>query len=488
MRRDRQEKKVIRLLAVVLLLTVLTAGCAQKETMSANDGGAGSTDRADIVLPEEVPLEQIQEGGTQEGNLPADDGQKVDEPPQTEGGEADASGTEPAQNAPLPSQNTPLPSQNTDRTLLPVYRTRHIYGGILSMLAAAYELPDMEIDKQSLYDGIYAMSDNWFAVMDVDGDGREELIISYSTSSMAGMFEIVYGYDPDTMELTRELLEFVDTTFYDNGVVIAMASHNHSLNMSFWPYQVYQYNPQTDHYDFVAEVSSWNKMDGGPITGEAFPEEIDQDGDGIIYEIHTDLNDTEAVIRYDAQEFNEWTNQYMNGAEAIQIDFQHIAEDNFRKYATDHLSLLHDIAEKNTAVSQTDIGWYYIRQGSLDDAEQYLSDHYGVEWETNPGLEYVEEHQGSIGGNVVFWLVHMDGGILSYGDSRVEDITVFGIYPGMDADEAVMTLTSYGFFPYDGLENYMITGDGVGNAAISYNISDGVITGISVSAYCSYVG
>lgn len=60
------------------------------------------------------------------------------------------------------------------------------------MLAAAYELPDMEIDKQSLYDGIYAMSDNWFAVMDVDGDGREELIISYSTSSMAGMFEIVY--------------------------------------------------------------------------------------------------------------------------------------------------------------------------------------------------------------------------------------------------------------------------------------------------------
>ncbi len=79
-----------------------------------------------------------------------------------------------------------------DRTLLPVYSTRHIYGGILSMLAAAYELPDMEIDKQSLYDGIYAMSDNWFAVMDVDGDGREELIISYSTSSMAGMFEIVY--------------------------------------------------------------------------------------------------------------------------------------------------------------------------------------------------------------------------------------------------------------------------------------------------------
>ena len=47
---------------------------------------------------------------------------------------------------------------------------------------------------------------------------------------------------------------------------------------------------------------------------------------------------------------------------------------------------------------------------------------------------------------------------------------------------------SYGFYPQENLENYMITGDGLGNAAVSYKIEDGIITEISISAYCSYTG
>lgn len=77
---------------------------------------------------------------------------------------------------------------------------------------------------------------------------------------------------------------------------------------------------------------------------------------------------------------------------------------------------------------------------------------------------------------------------MGYRGQQVDDVTVFGIYPGMDENTAVTTLMSYGFYPKENLENYMITGDGLGNAAVSYKIEDGIITEISVSAYCSYTG
>lgn len=468
-------KRQVRMLMVVLMTAAMAAGCGQRETPRENDGGAVTTGREDIVLPEEMPPEH-----SQEGNTPEESGQPSDGSEQTEGSPVNPPENDPAGN--LPSQ-----TEKADRSLLPVYRTRQVYGGILSMLAAAYELPDMEIEKQDLYDGIYSMSDNRFAVTDIDGDGREELIISYSTASMAGMFEIVYDYNPDTMELKRELLDYTNIAYYDNGTAVVQASHNHTMSMDFWPYTMYQYNPQTDQYDFLADVRAWDKTYGSTsYDGTAFPEELDQDKDGVIYEINTDPAWEAEPERYDGEAFNEWVSQHIGGASKIQMDYRNIAFDQFENFSKDHLALLHSIAEEDTAVSQTDIGWLYIRQGSLDNAEKYLSDHYAVEWRVNP--EFEEEHTGSAGGNEVFSLIFMDGGIFSYSGSRVEDVTIFGIYPGMDADMAVTTLMSYGFYPKDNLENYMITGDGIGNAAVSYEIANGVITSISVRAYCSYAG
>ena len=46
--------------------------------------------------------------------------------------------------------------------------------------------------------------DNRFAVTDIDNDGREELLISYSTASMAGMFLAVYDYNPSTNQLKQQ--------------------------------------------------------------------------------------------------------------------------------------------------------------------------------------------------------------------------------------------------------------------------------------------
>ena len=473
------KKRVSAAVMVVLLMSVLTAGCGNRKNIQQDE------DTGEQSLTTEESAGTGQSVNSQEGTASIGQETGGSAPVQTESGQDNAAAGDTT--ATDTAGNMPVQTEKADHALLPVYRTRHEYGGILSRLTAAYELPDMELDTQDLFEGTYSVSDNKFAVVDVDGDSIEELIITYTTASMAGMFGIVYDYNPDTMKLTSELVEFPDMIFYDNGIVKAMGSHNHTLSMDFWPYTLYQYNSQTDKYDFLAAVSAWDRSYGETLyDGTAFPEETDQDGDGIVYEIQKDPAGAAEAVRYDEADFNGWTSQYMSGAQEIQINFKPVALENYQNFAIDHLTLLRSVAQENAPVSQTDIGWLYIQKSSLQEAENYLTGHYAVQWKENE--EFEEEHIGSHEGKETFHLVYLNSGILTYSGGRVEDVTVFGIYPGMDENTAVTTLMSYGFYPQGNIENYMITGDGFGNAAVSYKISGGKVMEISVSAYCSYAG
>lgn len=473
------KKRMATMAMFVMLTVVLAAGCGNRENIQQDEN------RGEQSLTAETGTGSGQPEKPQEGAAPAGQETGGSVPAQTESGQGNAAVEDTTVKD--TAESMPVQTGVADHALLPVYRIRHEYGGILSRLTAAYELPDMELDTQGLFDGTYSVSDNRFAVVDVDGDSREELIISYATASMAGMFEIVYDYNPDTMKLTSELMEFPDMTFYTNRTVKVMGSHNHTLSMDFWPYTLYQYNPQTDKYDFLAAVSAWDRTYGETsYEGTAFPEETDLDGDGIVYEIRQDPAGAAEAVRYDEADFNAWISQYMNGAQEMQIDYKPVALENYRNFTADHLALLRSVAQEKAPVSQADVGWLYIQKSSLQEAEDYLSRHYGVQWKENK--EFEEEHIGSYQGKEIFSLVYLNSGILTYSGGRVEDVTVFGIYPGMDENAAVATLMSYGFYPQGNIANYMITGDGFGNAAVSYKTSGGTITEVSVSGYCSYAG
>lgn len=177
------------------------------------------------------------------------------------------------------------------------------------------------------------ISDNMFAVYDIDADGREELIVFYTTTYTAGMVEIIYDYDSGTGDVREEFLAYPMRTYYDNGIVEVEASHNQGLasdggaDGNFWPYSLYRYDPETDAYVSLASVDAWSRgfreedYDGNP-----FPQEVDADGDGVVYYVATEGNEPEAPM--DGAEYDQWRDSCLKGAEPIQVPYVNLTTDN----------------------------------------------------------------------------------------------------------------------------------------------------------------
>lgn len=172
------------------------------------------------------------------------------------------------------------------------------------------------------------MSENKFAVYDVDNDGKEELIILYSATITAGMSGYVFAYDDETGALQTELNEFPSLTFYNNGTAKALWSHNQGRAGDFWPYSLYQYNPDSDSYVMLGMVDAWDRNFPGTDTqNNPFPSDIDKSGTGFVYYIMEDgqYDDTHPV---DASEYNEWVNVYIGDASEIPIQYMDLTEEN----------------------------------------------------------------------------------------------------------------------------------------------------------------
>lgn len=165
-----------------------------------------------------------------------------------------------------------------------------------------------------------------YAIADVDLDGIDELLLACKGGDMpmAGMVEYVYGYDPDDNNVYIEIEEFPHIRFYDNGYAQADFSHNQGLGESLWPYTIYKYDQKSDCYYKDIMIDSWEKayMDHD-YQGNPFPDELDPDGDGVIYYINSQiLNKKECEELYDS---------YFKNASEIKIEYNDINEENINK-------------------------------------------------------------------------------------------------------------------------------------------------------------
>lgn len=175
------------------------------------------------------------------------------------------------------------------------------------------------------------MENNVFAICDVDGDGTDELIYRNNDSTMAGMVCTVFGYtDTAGGVLFTEVSGFCGMTFYDNGALTIDASHNQGLagNADFWPYSIYQYDPGQDGYLSMGYADAWDgTIFPQDFNGKAFPEDLDQDGDKVIYQI-TYPGDEVTETWLDGPGYFQWRDFYLSGAAELEIDWKSMTPEN----------------------------------------------------------------------------------------------------------------------------------------------------------------
>lgn len=172
-----------------------------------------------------------------------------------------------------------------------------------------------------------------FAIVDVDGDEQDELLLLWKTASMAGMTGRVFGYDGEAVY--EELSAFPSLRFYDNGIVVEDASHNQNLAGDFWPYSVHQYDAQRGVYQRLGGVDAWDRRvreenAENSIWPTHFPTDIDVDGDGVVYWIlpaSWDGSYREAPM-VDGPDYEDWRSAYLDGAQELSILFQRLTEEN----------------------------------------------------------------------------------------------------------------------------------------------------------------
>lgn len=181
-------------------------------------------------------------------------------------------------------------------------------------------------DGQDYSMGEIEMEDNRFAVCDIDQDGRDELIVEFTTTSMAGMVEFIYDYDDVLGTVYEELKQFPNLTFYDNGVITAGISHNQGYAGEFWPFDFYKYDSESDTYVHEGYADAWDRtLAEVDYDGNAFSAEADEDADGIVYYVmYGDELDYDAPMDLDAYE--TWYENYVGNVREIQ--FLNLTEEN----------------------------------------------------------------------------------------------------------------------------------------------------------------
>ena len=175
------------------------------------------------------------------------------------------------------------------------------------------------LDMEVVIDG--NLSDNSFALYDVDGDGQEELIVLVTTTASAGMVGIVYGEDAQG-EVYPELVTTPYIHVYDNGLITAEALHNHGRSESFWPYTLHTYDSRTDQYNDTASVSAWEKS----FAPDGYPEEADTSGTGAVYYVDTAMDGTETEPM-DEEAFAKWQRSLLGDADEIKLPMHSFTEE-----------------------------------------------------------------------------------------------------------------------------------------------------------------
>lgn len=150
------------------------------------------------------------------------------------------------------------------------------YRSVLDDIYYNQQFPNgLELD----YDGA-DLSENKFGVYDIDGDGRDELLIAYTTASADSQMFLIYDFVEALDAVHEEFTGFPAATFYDNGVVRADWNHDPSTveGSDFQPFTLFVYDEEENTYELLGSVFQQDEPDVyyQNLAGDEDEKEIDE--------------------------------------------------------------------------------------------------------------------------------------------------------------------------------------------------------------------
>ncbi|MBQ3660664.1 MAG: hypothetical protein IJQ41_05270 [Firmicutes bacterium] len=246
---------------------------------------------------------------------PAQEPQEGTETENRDNPDATGSGAAPSEPEPAPDPYAEYNAE-AEKAFLQVVQNYVVLG----------ELPgfDQDIPYSEYADGEWT---NMYAILDIDGDGRNELVLRIAQTIMASMQENIYAYDEETGEIVQELWAFPLCTYLRGGLAIQSGwSHGTGAEgPDFWPFNVFYYNEETDEYDldgYCAQISLEAMKEIG--WEDRFPAEYDKDGDGIIYEISNETTGDLEWVDEDGYQF--WYNNLFGDEPPLDIPWKTLDE------------------------------------------------------------------------------------------------------------------------------------------------------------------
>ena len=167
--------------------------------------------------------------------------------------------------------------------------------------------------------------DNLYAICDLDEDGKLELVIRAADSIMASMQENVYAYNEETGEVSEILVAFPVCKYYDTHAIESGWSHGTGMETDdFWPFNAFVYDEENDNYYFYGSVSQYT-LEVLTLREKAdeFPADVDEDGNGIVYEI---INGDDAPFYADDAIYQEWRSGVFGDNAPVDLPWHNVDE------------------------------------------------------------------------------------------------------------------------------------------------------------------
>lgn len=157
-----------------------------------------------------------------------------------------------------------------------------------------------------------------FAIGDVNQDGVEELVISFTGTYTAAQYAGLWTAQSGQVE---QIAQFGPTCrFYSTGVVQEMDSHNQTYGMTIWPYRLHRLSDG----EYTAFASVWCADQETDVNGVEYQAGQDLDGDGVIYFVTQD-GATQALTQAEYQAF---VDQYIPAEGQVALDWQALTLEN----------------------------------------------------------------------------------------------------------------------------------------------------------------